>query len=62
MDDIHDRIEKLKREAAALNGGRMVAGTRPDCPPRIEEEFWKNVLAFEIAGGPAVRRAGAIGP
>jgi hypothetical protein len=47
MDDINERIERMKREAAALSGGRMVSGTSPDCPPEIEEKFWRNVLAFE---------------
>lgn len=49
MGDINERIEKLKRAAAALSGGRMVTGTVPNCPPEIEEQFWKNVLAFENA-------------
>jgi len=37
----------MKREAAALSDGRMVSGVSPDCPPEIEEKFWRNVLAFE---------------
>jgi len=49
MDDINDRIEKLTREAAAVSGGKMVTGTAPNCPPEIQEQFWKNVLAFENA-------------
>lgn len=48
-DDINERIEKLKREAAALSGGKMVTGFAPNCPPEIQEQFWKNVLAFENA-------------
>jgi len=49
MGDINERIEKLKREAAALSSGKMITGTAPNCPPEIEEQFWKNVLAFENA-------------
>ena len=49
MDEIHDRIEKLKREVAATCDGPMRAGVAPDCPPEIEERFWKQVLAFEDA-------------
>jgi hypothetical protein len=49
MDDIEDRVEKLKRDAAALSGGKMVTGTALNCPPEIQEQFWKNVLAFENA-------------
>ena len=52
MDDITERIEKLKAQAAASSGGRMVSGVSPDLPPEIEEQFWKNVLAFE--NGPEV--------
>ena len=47
MGDINERIEKLKREAAALSSGKMMTGNAPNCPPEIEEQFWKNVLAFE---------------
>jgi hypothetical protein len=46
MDDINDRIENLKRDAAALSGGKMVTGIAPNCRPEIQEQFWKNVLAF----------------
>ena len=49
MGDINERIDKLKRDAAALSGGKMVTGAAPNCPPAIEEQFWKNVLAFENA-------------
>ena len=48
-DDINDRIEKLRRDAAALSGGKMVTGVAPNCPPEVQEQFWKNVLAFENA-------------
>ena len=49
MGDINERIEKLTREAAALSGGKMVTGTAANCPPETQEQFWKNVLAFENA-------------
>src|SRR5580765_2284436 len=49
MDDIDERIEKLKREAHALSGGKMLTGIAPNCPPETEEQFWKSVLAFENA-------------
>ena len=49
MGDISERIDKLKREAAALSSGKLLTGTASNCPPEIEEQFWKNVLAFENA-------------
>jgi hypothetical protein len=52
MDDINDRIEKLKQQADALTGGKMKSGFAPDCPPEMQEKFWKQVLAFETT--PAV--------
>jgi len=52
MDDINDRIEKLKQQAEALAGGKVKSGFSPDCPPEMQETFWKQVLAFEAT--PAV--------
>ena len=52
MDDINDRIEKLKQQAEALTGGRMKSGVSPDCSPEMQERFWKQVLAFDTT--PAV--------
>src|SRR3954464_2235856 len=49
VDDINDRIEKLKKQAAELSAGGMVSGFGPGCTPEIQEQFWKNVLAFENA-------------
>jgi hypothetical protein len=49
MDDIRDRIEKLKERAAALSEGRMVSGISPECPPDVEERFWEQVLELENA-------------
>jgi hypothetical protein len=48
-DDVDARIEALKRKAAALNDGQMRAHVSPDCPPGIEEQFWKQIVAFESA-------------
>lgn len=44
---IEVRIEKLKEQARALSGGLMAAGIATDCPPEVEEQFWKRVLEFE---------------
>jgi hypothetical protein len=52
MDDINDRIEKLKQQADALTGGKMKSGFSPDCLPEMQETFWKQVLALEAT--PAV--------
>jgi hypothetical protein len=52
MDDINDRVETLKQQADALTGGKMKTGFSPDCPPEMQERFWKQVLAFEAT--PAV--------
>jgi hypothetical protein len=38
VDDITDRIERLKKQAAALSGGRMVSRVSPDLPPEVEDE------------------------
>jgi hypothetical protein len=66
VDDIRDRIEELKKQAAALSGGRMISGVSPDLPPKIEEQFWTNVLAAEnapeVAPFDELLRAGLILP
>ena len=49
-DEIEDRIERLKRQAASLSGGRMRSGVAADCPPEVEEQFWRQVVAFESPG------------
>ena len=46
-EGIEARIDRLKEQARALSGGHMASGTAPDCPPRLEEQFWKQVLDFE---------------
>jgi hypothetical protein len=47
-DDIQIRLEKLKQEVAALSKGMRVH-VSADCPPEIEEQLWKRVIAFEHA-------------
>jgi hypothetical protein len=49
MGDINERIEKLKRDAAALSAGKIVTGTAANGPPETQEQFLKDVLAFENA-------------
>jgi hypothetical protein len=46
-DDIETRIEKLKEQARALNGGEPHSGFAPDFPPALQEQFWKQVIAFD---------------
>jgi hypothetical protein len=45
----HELIERLKAQAAAAGGGRMVTGGSGELTPDIEKAFWKNVVAFETA-------------
>jgi hypothetical protein len=49
VDDIDVRIEELKRTAAALSDGQMRSHVSPDCPPHIEETFWRQLIAAESA-------------
>lgn len=44
-----ERVRKLKDRAAELTGGQMTAWVAPDCPPELEEQFWRNVVEFEQA-------------
>src|SRR5947208_4515309 len=48
-EDQASRIEQLKHRAHQLTGGQMVPLKSDDCPPEIEEEFWKRMVAFEEA-------------
>ncbi|MGH9142835.1 MAG: hypothetical protein ACRD2I_17020 [Vicinamibacterales bacterium] len=49
-EDIHARIESLKAQVRALNGGDDVtSGFSSDCPLESQERFWKQVIAFETA-------------
>jgi hypothetical protein len=43
------RINELKERARESCGGAMHEWTSEDCPPGIEEQFGKHVLAFEEA-------------
>lgn len=43
-------IERLKAEAAAAADGRMVAYESDGLTPDVQEQFWRNVVAFETAG------------
>lgn len=43
------RIEKMKAEVRALNGGQMVTGGDDSLDGKTAEAFWQHVLAFEQA-------------
>lgn len=43
------RINELREEANDLSGGRMHAWEEPDCPPDLEESFWRHVVEYEKA-------------
>src|SRR5262249_45450916 len=43
------RINELKCQADELTGGKMHSWESPDCPPGIAEQFWKQVVEFEMA-------------
>ena len=43
------RIEALKRQAAELSGGQMFSIEAPGIPPRILEEWWQRIVAYEQA-------------
>jgi hypothetical protein len=45
-----DLIERLKAQAAAAAAGRMVANESAGLTPDVQEQFWRNVVAFETAG------------
>ena len=44
-----DLIERLKAQAAAAADGRMVAYESDGLTPDVQEQFWRNVVAFETA-------------
>lgn len=48
-NDINERIEKLKDRAKQVCGPEMMSGVAADCPPEVEEQFWKQVIAYEEA-------------
>jgi len=45
-----DLIERLKAQAAASADGRMVAYESAGLAPDVQEQFWRNAVAFETAG------------
>jgi len=45
----HMNIHRLKHEAAELAGGVMSTSESSPCPPKITEQFWQNVVAYEHA-------------
>lgn len=47
--DQDKRIEELKRRAEELSGGQMMTDSLDDCPPDVEEAFWKHVVDYEQA-------------
>ncbi len=44
-----ERIEQLKRRTREVVGDDMIVGGSDAAPLDIEEQFWKNMLAFETA-------------
>ena len=48
-DDIDHkiRVNELKEEIREIAGTEPHAAISPDCPPEIEEAFFKQILAFE---------------
>jgi hypothetical protein len=49
QEDIEIRILKLKRQAEKQTDGHLLSDTAADCSVEVEEQFWKNVVAFEQA-------------
>lgn len=45
-----ERIERLKAQTAAAVDGPMVAYESDSLTPAVQEQFWRNVVAFETAG------------
>ena len=43
------RIEKMKREIDEIAGGKMMSGSFGPVPPKLEEMFLEQVLAYERA-------------
>jgi len=48
-DEREIRIAKLKRQIEEAAGEKPTFGTAADCPPEIEEDFLRQVLAHELA-------------
>lgn len=49
QDDIEIRIQKLKQQAEKSTAGQITSDKLGDYPAEVEEQFWKNVVAFEQA-------------
>ncbi len=49
QDNIQIRIQNLKQQAEELAAGQLVSHNSADCPKAVEEQFWKNIVAFEQA-------------
>src|SRR6187401_1883269 len=43
------RINELREAAREVSAGEMTSWENPDTPPKIAEQFWENVLAYESA-------------
>lgn len=48
-DGAAERIKKLRDELAALAGGEDRLFVADNVPPGVEEQFWRDVIAFEHA-------------
>ena len=55
-NDDDDLIERLKLQAAAAAGGRMVAGESCELTPDVQKQFWQNVVDFETEGSTDLTR------
>ena len=49
QEDREKRIEALRKQAEEISGGSMLWGKTDHLPPEIEEEFWKQIVAYESA-------------
>jgi hypothetical protein len=47
-EDIHKRIENLKKDIEEACGEVPTFGVAPDCPPEVEETFLRQVLEYEL--------------
>lgn len=43
------RIQRLREEAKKLAGGELLSGSAAGLPLDVEEQFWKNIIACEMA-------------
>ena len=57
-NNIHERIERLKRDIEETSGEKPVFGTAPDCPPEVEETFLRQVLDYELTEKKSRQRRG----